>query len=378
MAWGFRRRIKIIPGVHLNLSRSGISTSIGIRGANVTLGKKGAYLNTGIPGTGIYHRQKLAGGKLAFEKNQFIPVEHSEQFIYAEKEIISADVQEITSQDMQGIKDSILLAHQQRIELNRDLQKVKSKLTSTKLKLTISYILLYGLISKGISERIKADISAQKQVITELENQIKDCFVNLEIDFDKEFDLKYKKLVSAFKNLCNCHKIWDITSASLQDTVKSRSSAGTLVDKKEVRFGFKSIPDIKYDFDAMYFKNANGSDLYFYPSFVVMFSSKYKFAIIGFEELEFYHRSVRFTETGKIPKDSRVIDRTWAKVNKNGTPDKRYKGNYQIPVMKYGEIQLSTNTGVNEEYEFSNYEFSEDFAIAFKDYQNLLKASGES
>ena len=129
MAWGFRRRIKIIPGVHLNLSRSGISTSIGVRGANVTLGIKGAYLNTGIPGTGIYHRQKLVCGKPAFEKNKFIPVEHSAHFIYAEKEIISADVQEITSQDMQGIKDSILLAHQQRIELNRDLQKVKSKLT---------------------------------------------------------------------------------------------------------------------------------------------------------------------------------------------------------------------------------------------------------
>ena len=135
MAWGFRRRIKIIPGVHLNLSKSGISTSIGIRGANVTLGKTGAYLNTGIPGTGIYHRQRLAGDKPAYEKNQFVPVEHSELHIYAEKEIISADVQEITSQDMQGIKDSILLAHQQRIELNRDLQKVKFEISINKIKI---------------------------------------------------------------------------------------------------------------------------------------------------------------------------------------------------------------------------------------------------
>lgn len=378
MAWGFRKRIKIIPGVHLNLSRSGISTSIGIRGANLTVGKTGAYSNIGIPGTGIYQRQKLSGDKPTNENNQFVPVEHSEQHIYAEKEIISADVQEITSQDMQGIKNSILLAHQQRIELNQDLQKIKSKLASTKLKLAISYLLLYGLVSKGIPERIKADISAQKQAILELQDQIENCFVNLEIDFDEEFDLKYKKLVTTFKNLCNCQKIWDVTNASLQDTVKSRSSAGTLVDKKEVRFGFKNLPDIKYDFDAIFFKNANGADLYFYPNFIVMFSSKYKFAIIGFEELDFYHRSVRFTETGKIPKDSRVIDRTWAKVNKNRTPDKRFKGNYEIPVVKYGEIQLSTDTGVNEEYEFSNYEFSEDFAIAFKDYQNLLKAVGES
>ncbi|MCR6720046.1 MAG: DUF4236 domain-containing protein [Chitinophagaceae bacterium] len=26
MAWSYKRRIKVIPGIHLNLSRSGIST----------------------------------------------------------------------------------------------------------------------------------------------------------------------------------------------------------------------------------------------------------------------------------------------------------------------------------------------------------------
>ena len=145
MAWSFRRRIKIIPGVHLNLSRSGISTSVGVRGANVTLGKSGAYLNTCIPRTGIYQRQKISGNGKAKPQDQLDFNEKTENHRYAEKEIISADVQEITSQDMQGIKDSIILAHQQRIELNRDLQKVKTKLSSTKTKLTLSYIFIYGL-----------------------------------------------------------------------------------------------------------------------------------------------------------------------------------------------------------------------------------------
>lgn len=59
MAWSFRRRIKIAPGVHINLSKSGVSTSVGPRGAKVTVGPKGTYLHTGIPGTGIYNRQKI-------------------------------------------------------------------------------------------------------------------------------------------------------------------------------------------------------------------------------------------------------------------------------------------------------------------------------
>ena len=58
----FRRRAKLFPGVYLNFSKSGIST-IGVRGASINIGKQGTYLNTGIPGTGIYDRQKIGDSK---------------------------------------------------------------------------------------------------------------------------------------------------------------------------------------------------------------------------------------------------------------------------------------------------------------------------
>ena len=61
MAWNYRKRIKIFPGVHLNFSKNGVSTSIGPKGAKVSFGKKGTYLNTSIPGTGLYSRRKISG-----------------------------------------------------------------------------------------------------------------------------------------------------------------------------------------------------------------------------------------------------------------------------------------------------------------------------
>lgn len=60
MAWNYRKRIKIFPGVHLNFSKGGVSTSIGPKGAKVSFGKKGTYLNTSIPGTGLYSRKKIS------------------------------------------------------------------------------------------------------------------------------------------------------------------------------------------------------------------------------------------------------------------------------------------------------------------------------
>ncbi|MBR3547580.1 MAG: DUF4236 domain-containing protein [Bacteroidaceae bacterium] len=59
MGWRYRKRIKIAPGIHVNFSKSGVSTTIGPRGASVNIGKSGTYLNTGIPGTGLYNRQKI-------------------------------------------------------------------------------------------------------------------------------------------------------------------------------------------------------------------------------------------------------------------------------------------------------------------------------
>jgi hypothetical protein len=58
----FQKRISLLPGVRINLSKSGVSTSLGPRGADVNIGKDGVTANAGIPGTGLSYRQKLGGG----------------------------------------------------------------------------------------------------------------------------------------------------------------------------------------------------------------------------------------------------------------------------------------------------------------------------
>lgn len=63
MGWRFRKNITIFPGVRLNISKSGVSLTFGAKGASVSVGKDGAYLNTSIPGTGLYNRQKIYSPK---------------------------------------------------------------------------------------------------------------------------------------------------------------------------------------------------------------------------------------------------------------------------------------------------------------------------
>jgi hypothetical protein len=359
MSWSYHRRIKIIPGVHLNLSKAGITTTFNVDKAKVSFKNLGTY-----------------SGNIMQPGNSLVPVNadnHPPVSSQSDDNIFSADIQKITSQNMQGIKEALLMAHEQRKDLSQDLQAVKRTLGRSKLKLNISYLLLYGLINKSSTIKTKADIKKQEEVILQINDQIDNSNVSLDVDFDPKMEAQYSRVVATFKQLTSSYKIWDVTSAHYQDRIAARSSASTIVSKREVRFGIKSIPEIRSNIEVLYLQNANGSDLYFYPGFIVMYASKGSFALIGIDELIFNHHPVRFTETGTVPKDSKIIDQTWAKVNKNGTPDKRFKENYQIPIVRYGELCFKTATGLHEEYECSNYEASEAFGSAFTKYQKCIQ-----
>ncbi len=61
MGFRFRKRIKILPGIWFNLSKSGISTSIGGKGLTVNLKNGKTRTTVGIPGTGISYSETSTG-----------------------------------------------------------------------------------------------------------------------------------------------------------------------------------------------------------------------------------------------------------------------------------------------------------------------------
>jgi hypothetical protein len=336
MAWSYRKRVKVIPGVYLNISRKGISTSIGTNGFSLN---PAAHLSPVVPVS-----QHTRGN------------------------IFSVAPNEITTNDMQGIKNTILAAHKQRSELRNDLAKVRSALILTKIKFTLSQVFLLGLFKTPLVQKIKDTIASQQDAIVQIKDQIENSCMSINVDFDPEVRKKFEILTDTFKQLSGSKKVWDVTNAEAQNRHITRSAASTVVMKREVSVGVKNIPDVKSEFVPLWLKNANGADLYIYPGFIMMYDSHHHFGIIGLDELDFRYEPVRFVETGRVPADSKVIDQTWAKVNKNGTPDKRFKANYQIPIVRYGSITLKTKSGVHEEYEFSNYEATVSFGDAFSNY----------
>lgn len=53
MGLRYRKSVKVLPGVKLNISKSGISTSVGKPGSTVNFSSRGTKATVGIPGSGL-------------------------------------------------------------------------------------------------------------------------------------------------------------------------------------------------------------------------------------------------------------------------------------------------------------------------------------
>lgn len=92
MGFRFRQVLRIFPGLRLNLNKSGVSTSIGGRGATLNIGRKGVRGTAGIPGSGLSYsdmiqrsgRTRAAENRRQAEQNDrelasILPTEENEE-----------------------------------------------------------------------------------------------------------------------------------------------------------------------------------------------------------------------------------------------------------------------------------------------------------
>lgn len=65
MGLRFRRRMRLAPGLRLNLSRRGASFSVGERGATLNFGRRGKRVTVGLPGSGLSYSTRVGAAPAA-------------------------------------------------------------------------------------------------------------------------------------------------------------------------------------------------------------------------------------------------------------------------------------------------------------------------
>lgn len=344
MEWKFRKDFQVMPGIYLKYGKGGIHTEI-------------KPLATDIE----FETQKLKHSILK-------PYE-------AQHEIKSASIDKLTSKELQDFKALLLASDKASNETNSILTTKTTVLNNHTQKLTNLKKSFFKFLFKKKINLMEQDLPLLIEEVEELKEQLRYSSVHLEIDSEDTFADLYKNVKKAFTLLNSSQKKWDFTSSKQTNRIAERTSAANTITRSEIKISERHLPIIRTETPALCFHNINGGDLFLYPGFLIVYESNADFAIISYTDLKIDFNQVRFIETDPIPTDTKVVDKTWFKVNKDGSPDKRFSNNYQIPIVVYGEIHLKSSSGLNEVYCFSNTELTNLFFIALTEYIDAIQKS---
>jgi hypothetical protein len=378
MGWRFRKSFSPIPGIRLTFSPRGISTSVGAGPLRFTVGPQGPAVTARIPGTGISFRQPInvpsSPGEPPSDTPPPVPGSNDAALAPAAgAEIRSASTATLTSQGLGPVKELLVRAQEERAKLLpelRDAEANAARLRSRHQRWTNGW--LFRRLFKNYFARLgEMSIEATAK---EAELQEQERLSRLATEFDLPDALKdaFGQLCDATAALSRCQRIWDTISRRAADRYRERTTARESIERRPVTFSLSSCDLIQSAWKVPHLTNANGGEILIYPGFILYHVSDEAFALVDIHETTVEYTAISFIEEESVPEDAQLIDHTWKKANKDGSPDRRFANNYQIPIVAYGGIAITSKTGLNEEYHVSNANAAQAFAKVFTAFKKAL------
>lgn len=387
MGFRFRKSVSLLPGVRINFSLSGISATIGPRGATMTFGPRGTHVNIGVPGTGLSYRTRVSPPRRSHrsaapslsppdpdpppresDRDEPQPAPHT----YGRVEYRSRPAEELSSPGLLPLADLVAELTERQDRLVEALGSTDDALHVAERRMRRASLPPLKWISAKRRPLIARSVDELRTLRSGLAAQLDDCTVSAEFDLGDAVLSRFRQLTAAFDGLRASAAIWDISDSAHIDRRATRSAASQSITRHPVQFDAATIPAIRSAVPALHLRNANGGDLFVYPSFIAVRRGDGRHSFLQLRDVHIESNSTRFIEDEEIPSDSERVGEAWAKSNKDGSPDRRFADNYRIPILRYGQIFLTSDTGLNEAYMFSNWRACQAFYEAFTDYQRAM------
>lgn len=160
---------------------------------------------------------------------------------------------------------------------------------------------------------------------------------------EAEAETAYQSLYQAFNELLDCNRVWNIhgqTHLEEWQQRKRQAGAGRLIDRYTLFIRIAQPPYLSTNVPVPSIP-FRGHQLYFLPDQVLVYNA-HEIKSVSYASLQVNSGFSNFIdEQYNVPKDATVVDHKWRYVNKNGSPDKRFKNNALLPVARYGQISFS-------------------------------------
>jgi len=350
MGFRYRKSINLGGGFRINLSKSGVGYSWGGKGFRVTKTATGrTRTTTSIPGTGLSWVEENDGKKKS--NGNLSPQIQQNDSIHAYS-IENAGVEELIPAQLQAFISAI-----------KHYRAINSLLTWATVILFVFSIYLSSVQpnSASISVLLLLFIAV---FICKLFYKFTGK-VKAQYEYD-DFGEKRIVLIEQLIGILQGNKsLWQVNDVFHNQRKRVHGGASQSIERFTIKFLTKKPPFLKTNVQC-YFVKLKKEKLYILPDKIIV-ANRGKIGAVDLADLDMLVADTQFIEN-TAPKDALIVSYTWQFVNNNGTPDRRFKNNRQLPVCKYGTISFKTKQGFNTLIYCSNINKAAEFFQVLNEY----------
>lgn len=353
MGWYFRKSLGFGP-LRVNLSKSGVGYSLGVRGARIGANSRGTYIRMGRGG--IYY-QKYLQTKSSDPRTVKVPVPIQPQ-LASEPELAHV----IPTANAASLQDSSATELLQEITFHHR----RARIASIVIGLAAFAVGISMLASLPVWINITLVLAGVVAHVAAIRADYKRKVIHLDYTLEQDAAPAYVALLQGIEQLRSLGGLWRITSGETNSNTKYH--AGAQYSIKRNRIATRLEPPRFVSVDAAVFMVDTGSQrLYFLPDRILVYEAN-QIGAVQYGSLVFSVEPSTFVESETVPFDAEVIGRTWRYTNKSGGPDRRFANNPQIPLVRYASVVMQSSGGLNYLIQASNMQKANLFVQAVRQY----------
>lgn len=330
MGFYVRKSLKAGP-FRFNLSKSGLGVSVGVPGFRVGSGPRGNYVRIGAGG--VHYQASLGSSGRTRVPVGTTPVSPAPYTVSASavlmEDVTGADVRQL---EPTGPGDLV-----QQLQTASKRHRI-AWWTALAAFAVGAMIMPYGWILWVLAVPGVWWLALRDRARTS---------VVVFYDVDDGAQAKFQALIDADEHLKTVSGRWRIVQSGAVGggyQHKVNAGASSLVRREPVIAGTKPPRELVANITVPSW-TAGRTTLYFLPDRILLKEGR-DYTDVGYDTLRVADSHTRFIESpGNVLRDTVQVGTTWQYVNKGGGPDRRFANNRMLPIVQYGEVELTNQRG---------------------------------
>ena len=327
MGWRFHKSVNLGGGARMNISKSGVGFSVGGNGFRVAFMPDGRIRRAiTIPGTGLSYIEDISSPKQTSESQ--------------------GTYQSWTAAARVSAQDEVCQHFES--ACREHFRQVFAWKVKIFIMVVISFLLAIpsGIAASYFDMRLLIALPFPLLAFAAYLYIIKPPVpIEVEYEFSSEPNV-YSKLCRFFVAINSCEDLYHVKGAT--SGIRARTNAGSTqnLQMDKIKVLRDPIAHIKSNI-ICFFVRLNGLEVYILPDITIIVKNRKDIKVIATSTIRVHYHTQNVIWRKKVPADSVVVGKTWQNVNNDGSRDRRFKDNYQVPICRFGALEISSPEGLH-------------------------------